>query len=126
MGHRNTGALGDPAEQRALKFLLREGLQPVTRNYRSRGGEIDLIMLHGNCLTFVEVRYRSSANYVCPAATVDRHKQGKLVRTAAMFLASRQRYAQYTVRFDVVAITGNTNESIEWIQDAFRPRDSTL
>ena len=126
MGQRNTGALGGTAEQRALRFLLREGLQPVARNFRSRGGEVDLIMLHGNCLTFVEVRYRSSANYVCPGPTVDRRKQGKLVRTAALFLASRQRYAQYAVRFDVVAITGKKNQSIEWIRDAFRPTDSTL
>ena len=61
MGFRNTGtvgkqALGDEAEQRALEYLVGEGLRPVTRNYRCRSGEIDLVMLHGKCLTFIEVR----------------------------------------------------------------------
>jgi putative endonuclease len=126
MGPGTTGTLGEKAEQQALHFLLREGLKPVTRNFRSRGGEIDLILLHGDCLTFVEVRYRSSTRFASPAPTVDCYKQRKLLRTAAMFLASEQRYARHTVRFDVVAITGGADGTIEWIQDAFRPADSTL
>jgi len=95
----------------------------VTRNFRSRGGEIDLIMLDGDCLTFVEVRYRKSTRFSSPAPTVDHRKQRKILRTAAMFVANSQRYARHTMRFDVVAIAGDT---IEWIQDAFRPSDSTL
>jgi putative endonuclease len=95
----------------------------VTRNFRTRGGEIDLIMLDGDCLTFVEVRYRKSTRFSSPAPTVDHHKQRKILRTAAMFVANSQRYARHTMRFDVVAIAGDT---IEWIQDAFRPNDSTL
>lgn len=126
MGRRNTGTLGDKAEQRALEFLVGEGLRPVTRNYRCRSGEIDLVMLHGKCLTFIEVRYRTSTVYSAPAPTVDQRKQRKLLRTAALFLASQQCYARHPVRFDVVAIAGDVNHSIEWIQDAFRPNDSSL
>ena len=126
MGPRNTGTLGNKAEQRALQFLVSEGLTPVTRNFRRRGGEIDLIMMHGNCLTFIEVRYRVSAHYSSPATTVDHRKQQKLIRTAAMYLAGKRCYARNPVRFDVVAITGGTDDTIEWIQDAFRPLDSTL
>lgn len=126
MGPQHTGTLGDEAEQRALQFLVREGLTPVTRNFRCRGGEVDLIMMHGDCLTFIEVRYRESAHYSSPAQTVNFRKQKKLLRTAAMFLAGKQRYAQSAVRFDVVAITGGRVQTIEWIQDAFRPFDSTL
>lgn len=126
MGAGATGTLGDKAERQALRFLVGEGLKPVTRNFRRRGGEIDLIMLHRNCLTFVEVRYRKSARFSSPALTVDIHKQRKILRTAALFLASKPRYASHTMRFDVVAIAGGENGSIEWIQDAFRPFDSTL
>lgn len=126
MGIRNTGTLGDQAEQRALEFLIGEGLRPVIRNFRCRSGEIDLVMLHGECLTFVEVRYRTCTEYSAPAPTVDRRKQRKLLRTAALFLARQQRYASHTVRFDVVAITGDGLRSIQWIQDAFRPNDSSL
>lgn len=126
MGSATTGALGNKAEQKALSFLIREGLRPVTRNFRSRGGEIDLIMLHGDCLTFVEVRFRASTRFSSPAPTVDANKQRKILRTAAMFLAKEQRYARHTVRFDVVAIANSLDGDIEWIQDAFRPTDSTL
>lgn len=118
--------VGNRAERQALHYLVREGLKPVARNFRSRGGEIDLIMLHGDCLTFVEVRYRTSARFASPAPTVDRHKQRKIVRTAAMFIARRPHYAGLAMRFDVVAITGGKDSTIKWIRDAFRPVDSTL
>jgi putative endonuclease len=126
MGFPARGLVGDRAERQALHFLIRHGLKPVTRNFRNRGGEIDLIMLHGDCLTFVEVRYRKSTRFSAPALTVDRHKQRKIVRTAALFLAARPQYARLASRFDVVAITGGMDSTIEWLQDAFRPLDSTL
>jgi len=126
MGAATTGAVGRRAERRALSFLCGQGLRPITQNFRCRGGEIDLIMLHGDCLTFVEVRYRRSSRFSSPAPTVDYRKQRKIVATAAMFLARTPRYARHTMRFDVVAIAGDADESVEWIQDAFRPRNSTL
>jgi putative endonuclease len=126
MGRVATVTLGDQAERKALRFLVRQGLKPVTQNFRSRGGEIDLIMLHSDCLVFIEVRYRESTRFSYPGPTVDRHKQQRILRTAAMFLASAQRYARHTMRFDVVAISGGEDGKIEWLQDAFRPNNSTL
>jgi len=126
MGLAARGLVGDRAERKALRFLIREGLKPVTRNFRSRGGEIDLIMLHDDCLTFVEVRYRKSTRFTGPALTVDRHKQRKILRTAALFLSDKPHYARLASRFDVVAITGGVDSTIEWLQDAFRPVNSTL
>ena len=118
MGPRDRGALGRRAEQRAYQYLLEHGLQPVARNFRSRGGEIDLIMLDGKCLAFVEVRYRSSTSFTDPLLTVDRHKQRKLVRTALLFTARHRFYANHFMRFDVVAIDNN---GTRWLKDAFRP-----
>jgi putative endonuclease len=126
MGPGRTGTLGGRAERAAQEFLVREGLTPVSNNYRSRGGEIDLIMLHGSCLVFIEVRYRTRADFSSPEMTVDSHKQRKIIRTAAVFIASMQRFATHTVRFDVVAMTGDGGTAIRWIQDAFRPQDSRL
>jgi putative endonuclease len=126
VGRNAPGAVGKTAEHEALAFLLSQGLQLVARNYRCRGGEIDLVMLHHGCLVFVEVRYRQSTRFLTPALTVDLHKQRKILCTAAMFLARHRRFAQHTVRFDVVAITGAVQRSTQWLQDAFRPTDSTL
>jgi len=106
--------------------LVKHGLRPVTRNFRCRGGEIDLIMLDDDCLTFVEVRYRASTAFAQASHTVDRHKQRKIVRTAAMFLARNQRFSSFTMRFDVVALEGGEAPTINWIKDAFRPINSSL
>jgi putative endonuclease len=126
VGHGTTGALGDRAEQLAHEFLLQKGLRPVARNFRSRGGEIDLIMLHERCLAFIEVRYRRSSGFMKPVVTVDRHKQRKIIRTAAMFTARNHQFANLIMRFDVVALEGADPPAINWIRDAFRPNDSTL
>lgn len=126
MGRRSTGALGDHAEQLAHDFLRDHGLRPIARNFRCRGGEIDLIMLDDRCLAFIEVRYRRSSNFLEPVLTVDHRKQRKIIRTAAMFAARNRRLATLPMRFDVVALEGEDQPDIRWIRDAFRPNDSTL
>ena len=83
-------------------------------------------MLDGDCLVFVEVRYRRSLVFADPALTVDRHKQRKIVRTAMLFTAARRRFAMHTMRFDVIAVAGVDASRVRWIQDAFRPDDSGL
>jgi putative endonuclease len=122
----STGVIGSIAEQKALHFLIARGLRPVARNFRCRGGEIDLIMLDGNCLTFVEVRYRASAKFISAHQTIDNRKQRKIIRTAAMYIARNRQFATHTVRFDVVAVEGSQQMSIAWISDAFRPNDASL
>jgi Holliday junction resolvase-like predicted endonuclease len=60
--------------------------------------------------------------------TVDRRKQSKILRTAAMFLAWNERFASMSLRFDVVAIDADARgeTTIKWIRDAFRPTDNKL
>lgn len=126
MGRTASRALGQRAEQVAFEHLLGHGLTPVTRNFRSRGGEIDLIMMDEQCLVFVEVRCRSSNRFAEASHTVDTHKQRKLIRTAALFVARNRRFGTSTMRFDVIAVAGDGDMTIEWIPDAFRPGDSSL
>ncbi len=85
-------------------------------------------MLDEDCIVFVEVRYRANNRFASAGLSVDIHKQRKLIRTAALFLAKRDLYANAVVRFDVVGIDANDNgkPAIEWIRDAFRPSDSRL
>lgn len=128
MDRPNTRAVGSDAERLADRFLKRQGLKPVAQNFRCRLGEIDLIMLDDDCLVFVEVRYRASNRFSRAGLTVDIHKQRKLIRTAALFLAKRPQFTDSIVRFDVIAIDADEdgNKTIEWIKDAFRPADSSL
>jgi putative endonuclease len=104
---------GDAAEDRALDHLRQQGLTPVERNFRCKGGEIDLIMREQDTLVFVEVRKRADTRYGGAAASITQRKQARLVIAAQVFL---QRYKMPPVcRFDVVAIDG---ERMEWLRNA--------
>ena len=120
--------LGNKAELFAERYLRAQGLRTIARNYRCRLGEIDLIMLDGNCLVFVEVRFRSGYRLSSAKSSVDARKRNKLVRTAAMYIASNPDYANNIMRFDVVGIDREHDgtERMQWIRDAFRPTDSSL
>lgn len=110
-----TQLIGREAERRAQTVLVRQGLTAVTSNYRCRGGEIDLVMRDGDCLVFVEVRYRSRDDFGGALSSIDRRKQERLVLAARHYLASSGWSGP--CRFDVVAIGRRSGE--EWIRDAF-------
>ena len=123
MVRNSTRRIGVNAEQLAFRFLKRNGLRPVCRNYRSRRGEIDLIMLDDECLVFIEVRYRTETSFVSAILTVDSRKQRKLACAAAMFLAMNKSFGNHVCRFDVIGVDRDPGGtiSIDWMQDAFRP-----
>ena len=114
-----SGTTGQDAESLACDYLQTRGLVVVERNYRSRFGEIDLIMHDRDCLIFVEVRYRRQAHYGSGAESVDARKQARIVACARHYLLRHPRAAERPCRFDVVAIGGGATPAIEWIADAF-------
>jgi putative endonuclease len=119
--HRESRSLGRTAEALACDWLCRHRLRLLSRNFRSRFGEIDLIMLDDDELVFVEVRCRAGHTLASAAATVGRDKQRRLVRTALVFVASHPRFANHPMRFDVIAYDGMPGSAgpSEWIRDAF-------
>lgn len=107
---------GRDAETLAGAFLQRAGLAIVTRNYRCRFGEIDLIARDGDTLVFVEVRMRASDRFGGAAASITGAKRGRLLRAARHYIA---RLAPAPpCRFDALLVNG-ADRSIEWIKDAF-------
>jgi len=115
-----TNAVGSLYEQQAKRYLQQQGLQAVCDNYRSRFGEIDLIMSDHGTLVFIEVKYRQRTDYGGAAAAVNGRKQQKLIRTAYSYLQSQGWTLQQTAcRFDVVAIEGDGGR-INWIKNAFQ------
>lgn len=113
--------IGKQVESLACEHLQQQGLQLVDRNFRSRQGELDLVMQEGATLVFVEVRYRRNARFGSGADSVTRTKQDKLVKTALYYLQHHPRYAHWQTRFDVVSVsTSNQQPHFEWIKDAFQ------
>lgn len=118
---RNTKAIGDDAESRALAYLQGQGLVLVQRNYRvalgphARGAEVDLILRdRDGTLVFVEVRSRRSASHGGALASVGAVKQQRIVRAAQHFLLRQPTLPP--CRFDVVALQGG---QVQWLKAAF-------
>lgn len=111
---------GNEAEERACRYLQRQGLSLTARNYRSPFGEIDIVMQDGPVLVFVEVRYRASSDFGLAAETVDARKQARLRATAEHYLQNTPRASKKACRFDIVAITGDGEDGdFSWLRDVF-------
>jgi len=122
-------ARGAAIEAAARAYLQRAGLREIAANASYRGGELDLVMLDiggrdGDSLVFVEVRYRSHAEFGGGAASVDAGKRRRLVHAAQLFLAAHREYARTPCRFDVIEADGDpAAPRMHWLRDAFRADD---
>jgi putative endonuclease len=96
-------ALGKLGESLAVEELERRGYAIVTRRYRTRHGEIDIVAEDGDTLVFVEVKARANGECGLAAEGVTRLKQLQLASMAAEYLA-RNDITDRPCRFDVVAI----------------------
>lgn len=111
---------GNDAEQQACKHLQLNGLTLLEKNFSTKAGEVDLIMLDtkskSEMLVFIEVRFRKNTDFGGAAASVTPKKQQRIIKAA---LAYQQKHApQSSMRFDVVAIEGD-NRELNWIENAF-------
>ncbi len=104
---------GAAAEAAAADFLSARGLRVVERNFRIRSGEIDLVCRDGGVTVFVEVRFRSRADFGGAGASITAAKRQRLILAARHWLA---RHGERPCRFDAVLLDGN---GIEWIRNAF-------
>jgi putative endonuclease len=107
-------AHGRRGEDLAHRFLRRQGLAVVARNYRSRSGsgELDIVAWDRDTLVFVEVKARASADYGSPGRAVGLEKEKDLRRAATAWAQAR---------FDLLSIILTEPPEIEWVKDAFRP-----
>lgn len=111
---------GSLAEDAACDFLQARGLRLLARNARYRFGELDLVMLDGATLAFVEVRMRKDAGFGTGADSVDARKRRKLALAAQAWLSSHRAHAKAPCRFDVVSVTrAGEGFACDWIPAAF-------
>ncbi|MFK5893694.1 MAG: YraN family protein [Pseudomonadota bacterium] len=112
--------LGKAGEEQACQFLQSQGLKLIDKNFYSRFGEIDLIMLDNNYLVFIEVRSRKNMGFGSSLESITLVKQNKLRKTADFFFLKNVHYNKMPARFDVVLIPPTSiNDQINWLQNAF-------
>ena len=120
MGRNNlTGAWG---ETLAAEYLRKKHYKLIASGYRTRFGEIDLIMQYRTFLVFVEVKLRKSPQFAKTLEFVDRRKQDRIRTTAEIYLSQNPTALQ--PRFDVIEIYApegmeTARPEIYHLEDAF-------
>lgn len=112
---------GSFLENVALRWLKTRGLKVVAKNYISRAGEIDIIMLDGDTLCFIEVKYRGSQDLDGTDYGIPVSKQQKIIRTALSFVNHQYKYLKYPRRFDTLLVEPGIDEPYEmnWVKHVF-------
>jgi putative endonuclease len=115
------GNRGQQAEAWAERHLCEQGLRVLARNWRCREGELDLVMLDGDTVVFVEVRYRLHCQWGGALGSIDARKQARITRAAERYLMQVPAWGDHPCRFDIVAIEGRDplSPGLTWLQDAF-------
>ncbi|MBF8277107.1 MAG: hypothetical protein HW390_2180 [Candidatus Brocadiaceae bacterium] len=96
-------AIGAEGERVAVRFLKKKGYKILQRNYRNKGGEIDIICYDHGCIVFVEVKTRFSNAYGAPELAVNEAKRRQIIKTASHYTAQKK-IEGVDLRFDVVSI----------------------
>jgi putative endonuclease len=108
--------IGRQGENLAAEFLQAKGWEIVTRNFRYKKSEIDLIITRDDWTIFVEVKTRSSADYGEPEDFVDEFKARKIFEAAEEYIFATNWMGH--VRFDVISIKLTTPPEIMHFEDA--------
>lgn len=102
MKRKTTSELGKIMEDHAEKFLMRSGYIILSRNWRFKKAEIDIVAKKENVLVFVEVKSRSSEYFGAPEISINAQKE-------AMIIDAAQRYMEqinhtWEIRFDIISL----------------------
>lgn len=107
MEKKRSSDLGNIGEEQAASFLQKKGYVICERNYRVRGGELDIIAKIGNELVFIEVKARSSQRFGYPEEGVHFFKMKRIVKAIRAYLSNKRIPESMYLRFDVIAVEKN-------------------
>jgi putative endonuclease len=113
--------IGQHWEQQAAAFLVRRGLKLITRGYRCRLGELDVVASDGASLVIVEVRARRRDDHGSALESVSPTKQRKIIHATRHFLMCNPDWSTQAIRFDVVAFDEIESDAPKttWVKNAF-------
>src|SRR5512136_1427792 len=113
-------ALGERGEAIATAYLRGQKFAIVERNFRCKGGEVDIIARDGKTLVFVEVKTRRTLSFGPPQLALTPFKQRQISKAALTWLAKKRLFGA-SARFDVIAIIAPDHQvpQIDHIRNAF-------
>lgn len=114
---------GRVGEDYTAGYLADNGWKIVARNFRVRGGEVDIIAEKDNVLAFVEVKTRKFGSYLDGVFAVDKRKQRRIIYTAERWIEKFPADGKY-IRFDVASVVVTTEQfpqviEMEYLDNAF-------
>ena len=108
--------LGQWGEAEAVRYLEERGCRAVASNWRCPAGEVDIVVLDGSCLAFVEVRTRRGETFGKPEESITPRKLARMAAVAASYVYEQGWSGDW--RLDVLAIqVGAGQPSVEWYQN---------
>ena len=120
----NTTAIGNHGEDAAVKFLKGKGYTVVSRNYKVKFAEIDIVAYNkSGVLCFVEVKTRKTSDFGYAFEAVDFRKQKKIIQGATAYITANNINCE--IRFDVIEVYGKYSSQgfsvseINHIENAF-------
>ena len=115
----NTRNVGNDGEDRAVSFLLEKGYSIIDRNWRTRSGEIDIIVYKNETLVFVEGKTLPHGTLDMIKKELNQQKLERILKTSKRFLLNHRQYSKSYVRFDVIIIDMPGLEPVYHIENAF-------
>ena len=110
---------GKKGELIAANYLKKQKYKIIKMNYKNQIGEIDIIAKDKDYLVFIEVKTRISKAFGDPLEAIDEEKQFKIRNVATMYLMKNKLLDKQPIRFDAIAILGDTDHEIRHIKNAF-------
>ena len=115
----NTKIKGNEGESRAVDFLKSKGFLIIERNWRTKGGEVDIIVQKGEYLVFVEVKTLPNGTADMIQRELNYQKRQRIIKTSKRFLLKHRQYSNSYIRFDVIVIDMPGLEPVYHIENAF-------
>ena len=110
-----SGSAGRQAEDLATRFLEKKKFRILARNYRCRGGEIDLVARDGAEVIFIEVK--ASRTHAAAAERLEPRQMARICAAASEYLAGEPLGQLTPARFDVALVDGQGR--VEILENAF-------
>ncbi len=115
----NTKAIGSEGESRAAAYLESKGFEIIERNWRTKGGEIDIIAEKNDTIVFVEVKTLPNGTLDMIQRELNNQKRQRIIKTSKRFLLKHREYNNSYVRYDVIVIDMPGLEPVYHVENAF-------